>query len=104
MSTGRRRRVPAGFNGRWTRRQWAHASLFATLAALVAAIVPGFPANSQAAAAPVPTRTTLALTLQEIGPPARAAIPALVARLEDGHPIVSRSYVRAASHSRLFRK
>src|SRR6478609_8357196 len=57
------RRVPAGFNGRWTRRQWAHASLFATLAALVAAIVPGFPANSQAAAAPVPTRTTLALTL-----------------------------------------
>src|SRR5207342_252288 len=45
------RRVTAGFNGRWTRRQWAHASLFATLAALVAAIVPGFPADSQAAAA-----------------------------------------------------
>ena len=40
------RRMPAGFNGRWTRRQWAHASLFATLAALVAAIVPGFSANS----------------------------------------------------------
>ena len=36
------RRLPEGFNGRWTRRQWAHASLFATLAALVAAIVPGF--------------------------------------------------------------
>ena len=58
------RRMPAGFNGRWTRRQWAHASLFATLAALVAAIVPGFPANSQAAAAShAPTRTTLALAL-----------------------------------------
>jgi murein DD-endopeptidase MepM/ murein hydrolase activator NlpD len=57
------RRMPAGFNGRWTRRQWAHASLFATLAALVAAIVPGFPANSQAAVPNAPTRTTLALAL-----------------------------------------
>ena len=27
-------RLPAGFNGRWTRRHWAHASLFATLGAL----------------------------------------------------------------------
>jgi murein DD-endopeptidase MepM/ murein hydrolase activator NlpD len=31
-----------GFNGRWTRRQWAHASLFAMAAMLAAAIVPGF--------------------------------------------------------------
>jgi murein DD-endopeptidase MepM/ murein hydrolase activator NlpD len=30
------------FSGRWTRRQWAHASLFATLGALLAALVPGF--------------------------------------------------------------
>ncbi len=30
------------FNGRWTRRQWAQASLVATLVALVGAIVPGF--------------------------------------------------------------
>lgn len=30
------------FNGRWSRRQWAHASLFATAAMLAAAIVPGF--------------------------------------------------------------
>lgn len=30
-----------GFQGRWTRRDWAHASLFATMAVLVAAIVPG---------------------------------------------------------------
>src|SRR5688572_26112674 len=34
--------VTHGFNGRWTRRHWAHASLFATLGVLVAAIVPGF--------------------------------------------------------------
>jgi murein DD-endopeptidase MepM/ murein hydrolase activator NlpD len=56
------RRLPAGFNGRWTRRQWAHASLFATLAALVAAIVPGFSADPSAAA-PTTARTTLALSL-----------------------------------------
>ncbi len=35
-------RLPAAFNGRWTRRHWAHASLFATIGMLVAAIVPGF--------------------------------------------------------------
>lgn len=57
------RGLPAGFNGRWTRRQWAHASLFATLAALVAAIVPGFSSTTQTAAAPTTARTTLALTL-----------------------------------------
>ena len=36
--------LPTGerFNGRWTRRQWALASLVATLGMLVAAIVPGF--------------------------------------------------------------
>ena len=34
--------LPAGFNGRWTRRHWAHASLFAMLGTLVMAIVPGF--------------------------------------------------------------
>ena len=31
-----------GFNGRWTRRQWAHASLVATMVALLGTIVPGF--------------------------------------------------------------
>ena len=56
------RRLPAGFNGRWTRRQWAHASLFATLAALVAAIVPGFSSAPQSHRAGA-THTTLALTL-----------------------------------------
>ena len=35
-------RLPEGFKGRWTRRHWAHASLFATLGALLAMLVPGF--------------------------------------------------------------
>jgi murein DD-endopeptidase MepM/ murein hydrolase activator NlpD len=54
-------RLPAAFNGRWTRRHWAHASLFATLGMLVAAIVPGFsaPLHSPNQSA----RTTLALAL-----------------------------------------
>lgn len=40
----------SGFNGRWSRRQWAHASLFAMAAMLAAAIVPGFDR-------PLPART-----------------------------------------------
>ncbi|HET7125617.1 MAG TPA: M23 family metallopeptidase, partial [Lysobacter sp.] len=35
-------RLPEGFKGRWTRRHWAHASLFATCGALLVALVPGF--------------------------------------------------------------
>ena len=35
------RQLGDGFNGRWSRRHWAHASLFATIGMLVAAIVPG---------------------------------------------------------------
>ena len=35
-------RIPEGFKGRWTRRHWAHASLFATCGALLFALVPGF--------------------------------------------------------------
>ena len=59
--TGLAQRLPASFNGRWTRRHWAHASLFATRGALVAAIVPGF---DQAMAPPTAMqRTTLALAL-----------------------------------------
>ena len=38
-------RFPAAFNTRWTRRHWVHASLFATLGALVATIIPGFSAQ-----------------------------------------------------------
>src|SRR5688500_11143874 len=55
-------RLPSGFNGRWTRRRCALASLFATFAALVAAIVPGFSAPAQSVASVAP-RTTLALAL-----------------------------------------
>jgi hypothetical protein len=53
------------FQGRWTRRQWAHASLFATLGALVAALVPGFsaPQAGTAEASLAAPRTTLALAL-----------------------------------------
>ena len=36
------RHLSDGFNGRWSRRQWVQASLFATLGMLVASIVPGF--------------------------------------------------------------
>lgn len=53
--------LPAAFNGRWTRRHWAHASLFATLGALVAAIVPGFSSALQSPA--LTPHTTLALAL-----------------------------------------
>jgi murein DD-endopeptidase MepM/ murein hydrolase activator NlpD len=41
-------RFPAAFNTRWTRRHWLHASLFATLGALLATIVPGFSAQLDA--------------------------------------------------------
>jgi murein DD-endopeptidase MepM/ murein hydrolase activator NlpD len=54
-------RLPAAFNGRWTRRHWAHASLFATLGALLAAIVPGFSSAMQSQAHT--PRTTMALAL-----------------------------------------
>ena len=58
--------LPAGltgreFNGRWTRRHWMHASLFATLGALVAAIVPGFSNAMQAPARIQHTSMSLAL-------------------------------------------
>ena len=58
------RHLPA-FNGRWTRRQWAHASLFATIGALVAAIVPAFsaPTFDPLHAGLSAPRTTLALAL-----------------------------------------
>ena len=54
-----------GFNGRWSRRQWAHASLFASMAMLVAAIVPGF--RAERVAAPVqPSRMSMALPLPSL--------------------------------------
>ncbi|HEY0659735.1 MAG TPA: M23 family metallopeptidase [Lysobacter sp.] len=55
------RHLSDGFNGRWSRRQWVHASLFATIGMLVAAIVPGFsPSTVQPTHAP---RHSMALAL-----------------------------------------
>jgi len=60
------------FNGRWTRRDWAHASLFATLGALVIGLVPGF-SNAMRASEHAPT-TTLSLPLPPLAAaPAKAA-------------------------------
>jgi murein DD-endopeptidase MepM/ murein hydrolase activator NlpD len=55
------RHLSDGFNGRWSRRQWAQASLFATIGMLVAAIVPGF--NPQAPVAVEVQRHSMALPL-----------------------------------------
>jgi murein DD-endopeptidase MepM/ murein hydrolase activator NlpD len=61
---GHRIPAPVGFNGRWTRRQWTQASLFATLAALLGSIVPGF---STAMQAPARTQhTSMALSLPQL--------------------------------------
>ena len=49
------------FNGRWTRRDWAQASLLATAGALVIALVPGF-SNAMRGTERAPT-TTLSLPL-----------------------------------------
>ncbi|MEO6227708.1 MAG: M23 family metallopeptidase [Thermomonas sp.] len=58
-------RLPHTFNGRWTRRHWLHASLFATIGALAASIVPGF---STAMQSPVQAqRMTLSLPLPQLG-------------------------------------
>ena len=63
------RHLSDGFNGRWSRRQWVQASLFATLGMLVASIVPGFDAvHGDPAQAP---RQSMALTLPPL-PQARA--------------------------------
>ncbi len=59
------------FNGRWTRRDWAHASLFATLGALVIGMVPGF-SNAMRIGGPAPELTTLSLPLPPLSAPARA--------------------------------
>ncbi len=58
-------RLPHAFNGRWTRRHWLHASLFATIGALVAAIVPGFSTAMQSPGQA--QRMTLSLPLPQLG-------------------------------------
>ncbi|MEG3792329.1 peptidoglycan DD-metalloendopeptidase family protein [Lysobacter sp. CCNWLW3] len=63
------RHISDGFNGRWSRRQWVQASLFATMGMLVLAIVPGFsPGNAKPLHA---ARQSLALALPPL-PMARA--------------------------------
>ncbi len=55
------RHISDGFNGRWSRRQWVQASLFATIGMLAASIVPGFDAS---AVSPVHSaRQSMALSL-----------------------------------------
>ncbi|TKS53121.1 hypothetical protein E4582_13115 [Luteimonas yindakuii] len=63
-----------GFNGRWTRRHWGQASIFASLGALVIAMVPGFSNALQAGDGAQPALTTMALTLPPLQAPARAAV------------------------------
>lgn len=59
-------RIPEAINGRWTRRQWAHAGLAASIAGLLAALVPGL---NQALSLPGHApQASLALPLPSIGP------------------------------------
>lgn len=58
------RHLSDGFNGRWSRRQWVQASLFATIGVLVTAIVPGF-GDLQAGSTPL-ARQSMALPLPPI--------------------------------------
>lgn len=64
------RHLSDGFNGRWSRRHWVQASLFATLGMLVAAIVPGF--GDTRAASPHMARHSMLLALPPL-PLARSA-------------------------------
>jgi murein DD-endopeptidase MepM/ murein hydrolase activator NlpD len=58
------RTLSEGFNGRWSRRQWAQASLVATMGMLVAAIIPGL---SPIHDTPAPVaRTSMALPLPSL--------------------------------------
>ena len=59
------------FHGRWSREHWMLASMFATMGALVVAIVPGF---TNAMHAPAAARATLALSLPAL-PKAASATP-----------------------------
>src|SRR5690606_21897962 len=71
---------PATGNRRWSRRQWAHASLAATAGALLLAIVPGF---NTAVDVPSSTRlTTMALAL-----PVESAAPEAPLAATDWIPV-----------------
>lgn len=65
--------LPAAFNERWTRRHWIHASLFVTIGALAATIVPGF---SNAIDSSLPSsHSTLALPLPPLSVARRGETP-----------------------------
>ncbi|KGM56175.1 membrane protein [Lysobacter arseniciresistens ZS79] len=61
------RHLSDGFNGRWSRRQWVQASLFATIGMLVASIVPGFDVAPPSA---LQARQSMALSLPPLVRPA----------------------------------
>ena len=67
--------APSGFSGRWSRRQWAQASLLATGAALVCALVPGF-SGAMAPRSGDVHMATMALALPPAPAPAADAAPA----------------------------
>ncbi len=58
------------FRGRWSREHWMLASMFATMGALVVAIVPGF---TNTLHAPKTVRATFALSLPKLSIPATAS-------------------------------
>lgn len=68
-----RQHLPAAFNERWTRRHWMHASLFATMGALVATIIPGFSHTIDTPYADA--QTSLALPLPPISDARRQHVP-----------------------------
>ena len=55
------------FRGRWTRRHWAQASLCATIAAMLAAIVPGFSGTHDSLDPARAQRMTLSLSVPQLG-------------------------------------
>ena len=76
-----------GFNGRWTRRQWAQASLFATIAALVGAIVPGFSEAMQTPDHRANTSMALALPQLSLGTRGNSSDRWETVRLERGQTL-----------------
>ncbi|WP_428714995.1 peptidoglycan DD-metalloendopeptidase family protein [Thermomonas hydrothermalis] len=54
------------FKGRWSRRQWAHASVLTTMAVLLASIVPGFSNLLTSPTAPRAQWTTMQLSLPKL--------------------------------------
>ena len=55
------------FRGRWTRRHWAQASLCATIAAMLATIVPGFSGTHDSLDPARAQRMTLSLSVPQLG-------------------------------------